>query len=238
MIGSLINCGAILAGSGLGLMMRGGIAARFRDTLMQGLALCVMLIGVMGAIGTGDVMIPIICTVLGGLAGEAIDIEKRLERLGERAQRLVTHTLRGKGSAGSFSQGFVTASLVYCVGAMAIVGALDSGLRGDHATLVAKSALDGVTAILFASAMGAGVALSALSVLLYQGAIALFARQIAWLLTDEMIREMSAVGGLLIAGIGMNMLGFVRLRIGNLLPAVFLPPACIPFMSWVGRLLQ
>ena len=232
MIGSLINCAAILAGSGLGLLLRGGISPRFRDTLMQGLALCVMLIGILGAIRTQDVMIPILCMVAGGLAGEAVDIEKRLQSLGDAAQRLFSR----KGEAGGFSQGFVTASLVYCVGAMAIVGAMDSGLRGDHTTLIAKSALDGISAIIFASTMGPGVALSALAVLAYQGAIALGAQWVSGLLTEAIIREMSAVGGLLIAGIGMNMLGFVKLRIGNLLPAIFLPTVCIPLMRWIEQL--
>jgi len=235
MIGSLINAAAILAGSGLGLLLRGGISQRFRDTLTQGLALCVILIGVMGAIRTGDVMIPILCMVAGGLAGEAINIEKRLQTLGDSAQRLAARASR-VGDAGGFSQGFVTASLVFCVGAMAIVGSLDSGLRGDHTTLIAKSALDGVTSIIFASTMGPGVALSSLAVLLYQGAIALCAQQVAGLLTEQIILEMSAVGGLLIAGIGINMLELAKLRIGNLLPAIFLPIACIPLIEWVSRL--
>ncbi|MCL2812780.1 MAG: DUF554 domain-containing protein [Clostridia bacterium] len=235
MIGSLINFAAILVGSGLGLLLRGGISQRFRDTLIQGLALCVILIGTLGAIRTQDVMIPILCMVVGGLAGEAINIEKRLEALGDRAQRLVARASKGESRSG-FSQGFVTASLVYCVGAMAIVGAMDSGLRGDHTTLIAKSALDGITAVIFASTMGAGVALSAVAVLVYQGVIALGAQQVAGLLTDGMILEMSAVGGLLIAGIGINMLGLTKLRIGNLLPAIFLPPACIPLMRWISQL--
>jgi len=235
MIGSLINFAAILAGSTVGLLLRGGISQRFRDTLTQGLALCVILIGALGAIRTQDVMIPILCMVVGGLAGEAINIEKRLQALGDRAQRLVAHASRD-GNAGGFSQGFVTASLVFCVGAMAIVGSLESGLRGDHTTLIAKSALDGVTSIIFASTMGPGVALSAIAVLLYQGAIALCAQQVAGLLTEGIILEMSAVGGLLIAGIGINMLGLAKLRIGNLLPAIFLPPACIPLMGWLAQL--
>ena len=231
MIGSLINCAAILLGAGLGLLLRGGISQRFRDTLMQGLALCVLLIGVRGAIQTEDVMIPILCMVLGGLLGEGVNIERHLQRLGDGAQRLFAR----KGGDSRFSQGFVTASLVYCVGAMAIVGALDSGLRGDHTTLIAKSALDGVSAVVFASTMGPGVALSGLAVLLYQGAIALLAQQVAPFLTPEVIREMSAVGGLLIIGISANMLGFIKLRIGNLLPAIFLPLVMLPLMRWFAQ---
>lgn len=233
MIGSLINCVAILAGTAMGLLLRERISQRFRDTVMQGVTLCVLLIGIRGAIGTEDVTLLILCMVAGALMGEGINIEKRLQSLGDRAQRVFA----GKGTGDSrFSQAFVTSSLVYCVGAMAIVGALDSGLRGDHSTLIAKSALDGVSAIIFSSTLGPGVALSALAVLLYQGLIALFAQQVSGLLTPEVIREMSAVGGLLIIGLGTNMLGVTKLRIGNLLPAIFLPVAFLPLMHWVIQL--
>ncbi len=233
MIGSLINCAAILVGSAIGLLLRGGISQRFRDTVMQGLALCVALIGMQGALRTVNVMVTILCMVIGGLIGEGINIERRLEQLGARAQRLFA---RRGGEDHRFSQAFVTASLVYCVGAMAIVGALDSGLRGDHTTLIAKSALDGISAVIFASTLGAGVALSGLAVLLYQGAIALFAGQIAGVLTQDVIREMSAVGGLLIIGISINMLGIAKLRVGNLLPAIFLPAVCLPVMALIAKI--
>ncbi len=235
MIGALINCGAILVGSGLGVLMRGGISARFRDTLMQGLALCVILIGIRGAIQTGDVMVPILCMVAGGLIGEGINIERRLDALGKMTEARLAGGKAGE-TGGTFAQGFVTASLVFCVGAMAIVGSLDSGLRGDHTTVIAKSAIDGVSAVIFASTMGPGVAMSALAVLVYQGLISLFAQQVSGLLTPEVIREMSAVGGLLIIGIGCNILGFIKIRVGNLLPAIFLPIACLPFLQWITQL--
>ena len=233
MIGSVINCGAILLGSCVGLLLRGGISQRFRDTVMQGLGLCVLLIGARGAMETQDVMIPILCIVVGGIIGEAIDIEKRLQTLGTRAQRLFT---RNGGEGSRFAEGFVTASLVYCIGAMAIVGALDSGLWNNHTTLIAKSALDGVSSIIFASTMGAGVALSGVAVLLYQGAITLFAGSIAGYLTEQVILEMSAVGGLLIIGIGINMLEIRKMRVGNLLPAIFLPIVFLPILRWFHRL--
>ena len=224
MIGTLINVAAILAGTALGLLLRKGIPERLRDTVMQGLGLCVLLIGASGALKTADTMCVIISIVVGGLLGSAVNIEHRLDQLGQYAERKL-------GGAGGFSNAFVTASLVYCVGAMAIVGAMDSGLRGDHATLIAKSALDGVSAIFFTSTMGAGVALSAAAVLIYQGAIALLATWIAPLLTDPIINEMSAVGGLLIIGIGLNMIYDKHISVGNLLPAIFVPMAYIPIVS-------
>lgn len=229
MIGTLINVATILAGVGLGLLLRKGIPERMRDTVMQGLGLCVMLIGVSGAIGTADTMCVIVSIVIGGLLGSAINIEHQLDRLGQAAEKRFA-----KGDNSSFAKTFVTASLVYCVGAMAIVGSMDSGLRGDHTTLIAKSALDGVSAIFFTSALGPGVALSALAVLVYQGAIALLATWIAPLLTNPIINEMSAVGGLLIIGIGLNMLYDKHISVGNLLPAIFVPMAYIPLTALFG----
>ncbi len=227
MIGTLINFAAIIAGTALGLLLRKGIPERMRETVMQGLGLCVLLIGVSGAIKTGDTMCVIVSMVVGGLLGSAINIEHRLDQLGAFAERKL---LNGRSDS-TFAKGFVTASLVYCVGAMAIVGAMDSGLRGNHATLIAKSSLDGVSAIFFASTMGAGVGLSAVAVLVYQGAIALLATWIAPILTDPIINEMSAVGSLLIIGIGLNMLYDKHIAVGNLLPAIFIPMAYVPLSA-------
>lgn len=225
MLGTVVNVCAILLGSALGLLLRKGLPQRLRDTVMQGLGLCVILIGLSSAIGTADTMCVIISIVVGGLVGAAVNIEKRLEILGNLAQRKLA-----RGGDG-FARGFVTASLVYCVGAMAIMGALDSGLKGDHATLIAKSALDGISAIIFASTLGPGVAFSALAVLVYQGAITLMAGWLKPLLTDAIVTEMSAVGGLLIVGIGLNMLYDKHIAVGNLLPAIFVPMVYFPLIS-------
>ena len=225
MVGTLINTVAILVGTALGLLLRKGIPERLRETVVQGQGLCVILIGLSGALKTGDTLCMIICMVAGALIGAAINIEKRLNDLGAFLERKVT---RGTGETGSVAKGFVTASLLFCVGAMAIVGAMDSGLRGDHSTLIAKSALDGISAIFFASSLGIGVGLSAFAVLIYQGAIALLAMWIEPLLTEAVITEMSAVGGLLIAGIGLNMIYDKHIPVGNLLPAIFLPMLYIP----------
>jgi len=230
MLGTCVNAAAILAGGGLGLLLRGGIPERLRETIMQGLGLCVLLIGLRGALGTGDVMVVIASVVVGALLGETLRIEDRMERLGDSVQRLLT-----KDADRGFTQGFMTASLVYCVGAMAIVGALDGGLRGEHGTLFAKSALDGVSAVFFASAMGPGVLLSALPVLIYQGVLALSARVVAPVLSEGVMREMAAVGGLLIVGIGLNLLQIAKIRIGNLLPAIFIPVVYYPVIQLFVR---
>lgn len=229
MIGTLINAAVILLGTAVGLILRKGIPERLRETVVQGLGLCVILIGLSGALETQDTLCVILCMAAGGLIGSAVDIEKRLNHLGGMLERRFAGGKSG-ANEGGVAKAFVTASLMYCVGAMAIVGAMDSGLRGDHSTLIAKSVLDGVTSIFFASSLGAGVGLSALAVLIYQGAIALLAGWLEPLLTEAIITEMSAVGGLLIAGIGLNMIYDKHIPVGNLLPAIFLPIAYLSLL--------
>lgn len=220
MIGTLINCLAIVLGSAIGLLLRRGMKESISRTVMQGVGLSVMLIGISGAIQTANTLLVILSMVIGGVLGAWLNIDARMNRLGEWAQ----HRLTRDGSEGNtFAQGFVTASLVYCVGAMAVVGALDSGIRGDHTTLIAKAALDGITAIIFTSSLGIGVMLSAVPVLVYQGAIALLGNAIAPLLSDAVITEMSAVGGLLIMAIGINMALDKDIKVANLLPAILIP---------------
>ena len=228
MIGTLINCAAIILGSALGLLLRRGMKDSISKTVMQGIGLSVILIGLSGALKTADITCVIICMVMGSLLGAWIDIEKRLNDLGKAIERKVSPD----GAEGSIAKGFVTASLVFCVGAMAIVGSMDSGLRGDHSTLIAKSILDGVFAIIYTSSLGWGVGLSALAVLVYQGSIALLAMWIEPLLTTSIITEMSAVGGLLIMGIGLNMVyDKHHIPVGNMLPAIFMPMAYLPLIA-------
>ena len=220
MIGTLINCAAIVAGSLLGLLLRRGMKDAMAKTVMQGVGMSVILIGITGAIETSNTLLVILSMVIGGVLGAWIDIDAKMNRLGAWAQKKLT---RGDDETNTFAKGFVTASLVYCVGAMAVVGSLDSGIRGDHSTLIAKAALDGITAIIFSSSLGIGVMLSAVPVLIYQGAIALLGNAIAPLLRDIVVTEMSAVGGLLIMGIGINMLLNTEIKVANLLPAILIP---------------
>ena len=177
-----------------------------------------ILIGWKSALAADQLLIVIISMVVGATIGEGLNIEGRLERLGQWLEARVS---AGPGS--SLARGFVTASLVFCVGSLAIVGALESGLTGNHQTLFAKSILDGVISIVFASTMGAGVLFSSAAVFLYQGLITLAAVFLKPLLAAATVAQMTAVGGLLIVAIGLNMLGMVKIRVGNLLPAIFLP---------------
>lgn len=215
MFGTLVNVATIIIGALVGIFLRKGIAERFKLTIMQGISLVVCLIGVNMAIKTANEIIVILIMVVGGLIGEALNIEGFLTTIGKRLNSLV------KVEEGDFIKAFVSSSLVYCVGAMAIMGSLQSGLTGKHSILLAKSALDGITAIIFSSSMGIGVMFSALPVLIYQGLLTLLAESVQGILTDAVVREMTATGGLLIIAIGVNMLGFNKFKVANLLPAIF-----------------
>lgn len=240
MLGVLINVVLVLLGGMIGLLLGARVPNRLRKTVMQGLGLCVLLIGFQGALKTNDLLAVILCMVIGGLLGEWIDIEKRLESLGSRAQRLFVQRYDAQDSSpvqsNSFVQGFMTASLLFCVGAMAIVGPLESGLSGNHTTQIAKGIIDGISSIFFAAAFGPGVLLSAAMILFYQGGITLAASVVAPFLTEAVIVEMSAVGGLLIAGIGLLLITDIKIKIGNLLPAIFLPVLYVPLAAWVSSL--
>ena len=231
LLGTIVNVGAVLAGGLLGLLFRKGLPQRISDTLMKGLALCVFLIGVSGMLEGQNALIAIISIALGAVIGELIDLDKHLNRFGGFLQKKFSRQ-ESLGASGDnrFAEGFVSASLLFCVGAMAVVGSLDSGLTGNHQTLFAKSIIDGLSAMVFASTLGAGVLLSAGPVLLYQGTITLLARWLAPVLTETIVAEMTCVGSLLIIAISLNMLGLTRLKVMNYLPAIFIPIALCQFM--------
>ena len=228
MLGTIVNSIAIIIGSIIGVLINKGIKEGYKNIVMDGVALTVILIGVMGALETENIILMIISIVIGSIIGEALKIEKKLDNLGNRLEKRF-----GKGHS-NFSKGFVTASLVYCVGAMSIVGALQSGLEGDYSTLFAKSVLDGISSVIFASTLGIGVGFSAFAVFTYQGIITLLASSVKTFLTQEVINEMSAVGGLLIAAIGINVLNLKKIKVGNMLPAIFIPLIYFIFRMKLG----
>ena len=231
MLGTVVNALAIVAGGLVGLCCTRGIDDRYRQTVLQGLALCVLLIGGKSALSSDNLPVVILSLVVGGVVGEWLAIEARLESLGRWIEARFAD---GSAGGGDFARGFVSASLVFCVGSMAVVGSLESGLAGNHRTLFAKAVIDGVAALIFASTLGRGVLFSSVPVLVYQGAITLAAGLLRPLLTAAAVADMSAVGGLLIVAIGVNLLGIARIRVGNLLPAVFLPLAAHLVRSWLA----
>ncbi|MBD7913128.1 MULTISPECIES: DUF554 domain-containing protein [Clostridium] len=219
MLGTIVNCVTIFIGCIVGLFIKGKITTKISNTIMNGLALCVLYIGISGALKGEDTIQMIICVAVGALIGEIIDIDKRLIKLGDYFEKKV----KKKSDTVSVSEGFVTASLLFCIGAMAVVGSLESGLKGDNTTLLAKSVLDGISSLIFSSTLGIGVMLSVLSVLIYQGVITLAAGLLSGILSTVVISNMSAVGSLLIIGLGLNMLEVTKIKVANLLPAIFIP---------------
>ncbi len=224
MLGTIVNSLAIIGGCLIGLIVKGRLTEKISKTIMNGLALCVLYIGIAGALKGQDTLQIIICIAIGALIGEIIDIDNKLSNLGEFIEKKINSKRKDATKEKiSIAEGFVTSSLLFCVGAMAVVGSLQSGLQGNNSTLFAKSILDGVSSIIFASSLGVGVMLSSIAIFIYQGSIALLAGGLSTVLTDSVIANMSAVGSLLIMGLGFNMLGVSKIKVANLLPAIFLP---------------
>lgn len=217
MIGTIVNVISVLAGSTVGVLFKGKFPKNVQRTVIQGISLAVILIGMQMALSIKkdpDILLVIFSLVIGAVIGELLELENKLNDFGKK--------LKDKFGAKNdlFVQGFVQASLIYCVGAMAIMGAIQDGLNNDPSILFTKSLLDGITSIAFAASSGIGVAFSAIPIFLYQGTITLAAGWAAVYLTEDMIRIMTASGGLLITAIGLNMLGVSKIKAGNLLPSL------------------
>ena len=214
------NTAVVLVGSCIGLLFRKGLPERFGQVIMKGLGLCVMYIGVKGALKGENEIIAILSIAVGAVIGELLRLDERLEKLGGWIERKCKKREDDKTSV---TEGFVSASLLFCVGAMTILGSLESGISGDHSTLFLKSILDFTCSIIYASTLGYGVIFSAATVLVIQGSITLLAGWIAPVLTETVILEMSCVGSILIIGLALNMLGITKLKTMNYVPAIFLP---------------
>lgn len=219
MLGTWVNVATVLLGGTIGLLIKKGLSDKMSDALMKGLALCTLTIGISGALKGQDTLKLILSMVAGTLIGEALDLDGKVHRLGDWVEKRFS---KGAGKT-SVAEGFVTASLLFCVGAMTIVGSLQSGLTGDHTMLFTKSLLDFVSSMIFASSLGVGVLFSAAFVLAFQGSITLLAGVVSPFLGELAIAEMTCVGSVLIIGLGLNMLGLTKLKIMNHLPAIFLP---------------
>lgn len=220
MTGTLVNVAAICAGSLVGTLLTKGIPENIKRTLTQGLGLAVILLGLQMAFKTENVLIVISSLAVGGIIGELARIEERLDNLGLWIEEKTTKGARGSGEQ-NVARAFVMASIVFCVGAMAVMGSIEDGLTGQPKILFAKSMLDGIASVIFASTMGIGVIFSSIPVLIYQGGITVAASAASTYLSDRVIAELTATGGLLILGIGLNILELAKIRVGNLLPAIF-----------------
>ncbi len=228
MKGTLVNAAAVIIGSGVGLALKQGIPEKYQNTLIHGMSLAVGVIGLQMALKTQNVLIVILGIAVGAIIGEALNIDGGLNKIGEwLSEKLSGPDETGKSNIG---RGFVTASLVYCIGAMAVVGSIQDGLTGDTSILYAKSLLDGIISVVFTSSMGIGVAFSSVSVLVYKGLITQLAGFFSAVLSEQVVTELTATGGILIVGVSILMLEIKNIKLANLLPAI--PAAAVIAYYW------
>ena len=233
MIAVIVNTVAVLVGSTIGILFRSRLKESLRNAVMRALGLCTILIGISSAIGTGNILCVILCMVIGTAVGELIRIDDGIEHAGDTIKGRL---MKGRTETGSFTDGFVSASILFCIGSMTIMGSLEAGIRHDYTIIFAKSMMDFVSSMAFGAAMGFGVTCSAAFVFLFQGALTLLAGWIGTALSTEIVTEMSAVGGVILIGMGLNLVGCVseRIKVANMLPAIFLPILFLPLVGLFG----
>ena len=230
--GTIVNVITVIIGSCLGLLLKKGLSERLTNALMVAVGLAVAYIGIDGSLSGENMLVAVLSLVIGAVIGEWLDIDRRLNRIGELLQRKLAKKSDGEST---IAQAFVSASLLFCVGAMTIVGSLQSGIANDHNTLFVKAILDGISSIVFAATLGAGTLLAVAPVFVYQGSIALLAQFVAPYLTDAVIAEMTCVGSLLILALALNLLNITKIKVANLLPAILVPIALCPLYELVFR---
>jgi len=225
-MGTIINAISIIVGGVLGLLFRKGFPERISQTTLQVLGLFTLVVGLGMAIQGQELIMVLISLALGAGLGEWLDIEGRLDRFGSWLEKRLNLT------EGSPAKGFIYASLLFCVGSMAIVGSITDGLKGDPSILVTKALMDGIISIPFAASMGFGVLGSAVPIFIYQGGLTLLASKIQFFFTPVMVRELTSVGGVIVIGIGVNILGLQKVRVGNFIPALVLIVLILYFKGW------
>ena len=227
MLGVLVNVGTVLIGSLVGLFLKRGIPERVTEALMVGIGLCTVFIGISGALQGENTLVLILSMAIGTVIGTLLDIDKQLNRLAAYVEK----RFRQKDDQVTVAEGFVTASLLFCVGAMTIVGSLQAGLTGDCEMLFTKATLDLISSCVLAASLGIGVLLADIFVLVFQGGIVLLAGFVAPFLTDYAIAEMTCAGSVLIIALGLNLIGVTKIKVANYLPVIFIPPILCMFMS-------
>lgn len=233
MIGVIANTLSVLLGSSIGLVARKVIPPTWNDIILKGMGLISFYIGITGMMNGKYTLVLVISLVLGAMLGEGIDIDGRFNRFAERLQARFSK----EGEKSTFAEGLITSSLIFCVGAMTIVGPMDAALRGNNDLLFTKTVMDGFSSIVISASLGAGVIFSAAVILIVQGGIYLLASAVAPVLTAEVIAEMTCAGSLLILGLGLNLVGATKLKVMNYLPAIFLPIAILPLYQWIAGML-
>ncbi len=227
MLGVLVNVIAIVIGSSIGMLVKKGIPNRISEAMMKGLGLCTLFIGWSGALKGSNTLVLIISMAIGIVIGEGFDLDAKLNSF---AEKLEEKFHKGDDKI-SIAEGFIAASLLFCVGAMTVVGSMQAGLSGDYEMLFTKSVLDFISSMVFASSLGIGVMLSAAFVLIFQGGIVMLAQVVSPFLTEAVVAEMTCVGSVLIFALGLNIVGITKFKVLNYLPAMFLPILLTPLLA-------
>lgn len=228
-MGTLVNALSIVIGGLLGLFLRKGFPERFTNIIMKGISLCILAIGIQGVMHLSNPMLLILCIVSGSLIGELLQIEYNITRF---VNHLLYRFKQGDHPS-RITDGFVSSMMIFCVGAMAIMGSIESGITGDNNLLYTKSLLDGITAIILATSQGVGVVFSAIGVFVYQGSLTLGASFLAPYLNSNVIEQISTVGSILLIGLSLNILEITHLKIMNYVPAMFMPILLVPLFEWL-----
>lgn len=233
MLAVFINVAAVLLGSTIGLLFGSRIKESYTKGIMTAIALCTMVIGVQSAVQTSSIMIVMICLVLGTVIGVALHLDDRMNGAADRIKDRLKGTKLGDGP---FAEAFISTTMLFCVGTMTVIGSIEAGLNHNYEILIAKSVMDFMSSLIFAAALGPGVLLSAVSVLVIQGGIAMLASFAEPILTEEVVTEMTAVGGTMFIGMAINLLGISEkhIKIGDMLPGLFLPVLYFPVAAWLG----
>ncbi len=232
MTGVFVNVATVIIGSAIGLIFKKGISQKFSDAVMKGIGLCTILIGIQGMLKGENVLVSIISMVLGAVVGTGIDIDRRLNSAGDYLSKKLKKDGEDKVSV---AEGFVTASLLFCVGAMTIVGSLNSGLKGDHSMIFTKSVLDFFSSMMLSASLGIGVIFAAIFVFVFQGGIVLLAGVLEPLLSDAAVAEITCAGSLMILALGLNLTGISKFRVANYLPALFFAPFVCMLFDFLGK---
>jgi uncharacterized membrane protein YqgA involved in biofilm formation len=226
-----VNVATVVAGTIVGLLVGRRVPERMRETVIAGIALMTIGVGVSSFLATENAVFPVVSIVLGGIVGEALRIDDRLQRVGERLKVAAERRMTSVGET-RFVEGYVTATLTFCVGALTIVGSLQDGISGDSQLLIVKAALDGVVAVVYTAVFGIGVGFSALSILVLQGLVTVLGVVVGDnLLDDRMVAEMEATGGPMIVGIGLLLLDIKRIRLASLLPGLAIAPVLVALFA-------
>ncbi len=232
MLGVLVNVATVLIGSTIGLIFKKGISKKYTDAVMVGIGLCTVLIGVSGMLKGQNVLVTIISMVVGAVIGTALDIDGKLNGAGDFLSKKLK---KGDDDKVSIAEGFVTASLVFCVGAMTIIGSLESGLKGDHTTIFTKSILDLFSSCMLSASLGIGVIFASVFVFIFQGGIVLLAGLLEPVLSDSAIAEITCVGSLMILALGLNLTGLSKFKVANYFPALILSPLVCYLFEFLGK---